>query len=88
VASAERYRTNKRKGRDKEAARIVTGGEATKSERRPEQMKDTAKRNRATRRRRFGQRESAGEPTHRERSTFLGLAAIVLGFRLEPRCQS
>jgi hypothetical protein len=46
VASAERYRTNKRKGRDKEAARIVTGGEATKSERRPEQMKDTAKRNR------------------------------------------
>jgi hypothetical protein len=48
VASAERYRTNKRKGRNKEAARIVTGGEATKSERRPEQMKDTAKRNRAT----------------------------------------
>ena len=47
MASAERYRTNKRTGRDKEAARIVTGGEAKKSEGRPEQMKDTAKRNRA-----------------------------------------
>jgi uncharacterized protein YjbJ (UPF0337 family) len=46
VASAERYRTNKRKGRDKEAAGIVTGGEAKKSEGRPEQMNDTAKRKR------------------------------------------
>jgi hypothetical protein len=47
VASAERYRTHKRKGRDKEAVRIVTGGELKKYEGRPEQMKDTAKRNRA-----------------------------------------
>ena len=44
MAPAERYRTNKRKGRDKEAVRIVTGGEAKKFERRPEQIKDTTKR--------------------------------------------
>jgi hypothetical protein len=44
VAPAERYRTNKRKGRDKEAVRFVTGGEAKKFERCPEQIKDTTKR--------------------------------------------
>jgi hypothetical protein len=47
VASAERYRTHKRKGQDKEVVRIVTGGEVKKYEGRPEQMKDTANRNRA-----------------------------------------
>lgn len=47
MASAERYRTHKGKGRDKEVVRIVTGGEVKKYEGRPEQMKDTAKRNRA-----------------------------------------
>lgn len=47
MASVERYRTHKRKGRDKELVRIVTGGEVRKYEGRPEQMKDTAKRNRA-----------------------------------------
>ena len=37
MASAERYRTHKRKGRDKEVVRIVTGGEVKKYEGRPEQ---------------------------------------------------